>query len=91
MPLSITELYRARETAAGLLDDLGLEAYLFEVEPGTTEWEIRVECATEEGWEMLRFGVPFVDLVRSGDSDHQRHRLLDDWRHRTAGCKLRRL
>lgn len=33
MTLSITELARAREASAALLDELGLDAYLFESNP----------------------------------------------------------
>lgn len=49
MRLSEKELNEARDTVQTLLEQLGLAAYLFEVEPRTDHWEVRVECAPDSG------------------------------------------
>ena len=42
MPLSTMELAEARQAVADLLEQAGLDAYLFEVEPRQTQWELRL-------------------------------------------------
>ena len=66
MTLGLTELARAREAVAAALEALGLEAFLFEVEPreGDT-WVLRVECAVAEGWERVEVPVPRAALLEA--------------------------
>jgi hypothetical protein len=47
MDLSEKALTQARDTVASLLEQLGLGAYLFEVEPRADHWEVRVECTPD--------------------------------------------
>jgi hypothetical protein len=91
MTLSIAELARARETTAELLDEMGLDAYLFEVEPRDEQWELKVECAVEEegAWESFALSVPKEILLASRDDALIRQRLLAEWRGRLSACKLR--
>lgn len=91
MSLSIAELARARETTAELLDELGLEAYLFEVEAFGDQWELKVDCVVDAGnaWESTTLSIPREILLASGDAAIHR-RLLADWRGRLGACKLRK-
>lgn len=91
MTISITELARAREASAALLDELGLDAYLFEVEPRDELWELKVECAvTAEGaWESITLPVAKEMLLASQDDASIRQRILAEWRGRLIACKLR--
>lgn len=88
MPLSSAELIQAREAAAELLEELGLDAYLFEIEPRDGQWELRVECAIEEGWETVVLPVPKALLLTGRDDAAARQQLLTDWRERLAACKV---
>lgn len=47
MNLTGKNLAEAKETVGNLLEQLGLSAYLFEVEPHENFWEVRVECAID--------------------------------------------
>lgn len=86
MPLSMNELARAREVAGAILEELGLDAYMFEVEPGDRQWEIRVECAVQGGWEVVRLRAAKEYLLR-GDEDAVAHQvLLDTWREALSAC-----
>lgn len=91
MTLSIVELARARETTAELLDELGLDAYLFEFEPRDDQWELKLDCAVEEegAWESITLQVPKEMLLTSHDDASVRRRLLAEWRGRLAACKMR--
>jgi len=90
MSLSILELARAREITAELLDELGLDAYLFEIEPHDDQWELKVDCAVETAgaWESTTLSVPKEILLASRDAAIHR-RLLAEWRGRLGACRLR--
>ena len=89
MPLAITELSKARDTVAAMLEELRLEAYLFEVEPKDDTWEVKIECAMEQGWETVTLSVDKELLLASMDERHGRERLLREWQARLAACKIR--
>ncbi len=91
MTLSITELDQARVATAALLDELGLDAYLFEVEPRDGQWELKVECALEivGAWESIALQVPKEMLLTSQDDAAIHQRILAEWRGRFVACKLR--
>lgn len=82
MELSEKELTEARETVAGLLDQLGLTTYLFEVEPRADHWEVRVECAPDSGWQSSVLKVEENWLEACRNDAGARDKLLDTWRKR---------
>ncbi len=87
MLLAINEIACAREAVTGLLEELGLDAYLFEIEPYDTRWELKVECAIVEGWKTTDLHVPKKILQDSLDDTAIHKRLLEEWRHSLAACK----
>jgi hypothetical protein len=89
MPLSINELAQIRQTVTGILDELQLDAYLFEVEPQEGQWEIKVECAIAEGWETVRLTAKKEYLQRGSDDAVIHELLLDEWREALSACKLK--
>ena len=89
MPLAITELSKAREAVAALLEALELETYLFGVEPDGEEWQVKVECAIEDGWETVTLAVEKETLLASLDDRDVRQRLLDELKARLGACKIR--
>ena len=90
MTLSIIELAKARDTIAELLDELRLDAYLFEIEPRDEQWELKVDCAVaaDGAWESITLLVPKEMLLLSRDDAAIRQRMLTEWRGRLAACKL---
>jgi hypothetical protein len=90
MTLSIIELAKVRDTTAALLDQLRLDAYLFEIEPRDEQWELKVDCvvAADGSWESVAFLVPKEMLLLSRDDAATRRRMLAEWRGRLAACKL---
>lgn len=90
MKQSITELAEIREVVAKLLDELQLEAYLFEVEPKEDLWELNVECAIHEGWETVKLKAN-KDYFQHGADDAVFHQLLlDEWREALSACKVKK-
>jgi hypothetical protein len=86
MDWSGTDLKRATETAGTLLEEFGLEAYLFAIEPRDAEWELKLECAVKEGWQMVALPVDVEVLLASRTHDDVRARLLRSWSARITSC-----
>jgi hypothetical protein len=91
MALSMIDLAQARGVIIGLLDEIGLEAYLFEIEPKNAQWELKLECAMEaqEGWESITVEVSRDILLSSRNDPAARERLARLLREKLADCKLR--
>jgi hypothetical protein len=89
MSVSIDELTQARDVVYSILDELQLDAYIFEVEPHNEQWEIIIECAVAEGWERVRLFALREHLLHGVDDAVIHQSLLDNWRESLAACKLR--
>jgi hypothetical protein len=89
MSVSIDELTQARDVVNSILDELKLDAYIFEVEPRNEQWEIIIECAVTEGWGRVRLSASREHLLHGIDDPVIHQSLLDDWRGRLTACKLR--
>jgi hypothetical protein len=85
MQTSQKELIDARDTVQSLLEQLGLKTYLFEVEPRTDHWEVRVECAPDSGWQSSVLNVDEEWLTACRIDKGARDRLLEEWRRRLQG------
>lgn len=90
MSLSMMELAQAREITGGLLNELGLETYLFEIEPGEDYWQVRLECALKPdgGWETTILPVTKDILLASRGNATVHENILDIWRKQLTACKL---
>jgi hypothetical protein len=80
MELSEKALTQARDTVQTLLEQLGVKAYLFEVEPRTDHWEVRIECAPDSGWQSSIFNVDDDWLSACRTDTAARSALLAEWR-----------
>lgn len=89
MPLSPFDLARAKDAVESLLAEVDLEAFLFAVEYTRSGWELRMECATEAGWQtetiLLGEHLPGADEADAS----LRIRILTLLRERLAACKRR--
>jgi len=87
MQWSTAEVAEVRELIGALLEALGLDAYLFEVEPLDDAWELRLECAPGDGWQSFRLPLEAGRLRAARTDRAQRERLLGELDRRLAGCK----
>ena len=76
MSVSLLQLAQARELLTELLDELGLAAYRFEVEPHETAWRILVECEVDGGWRSVSLDAPLESLAGSQNGHALRRTLL---------------
>ncbi|MBI3896874.1 MAG: hypothetical protein HY308_01100 [Gammaproteobacteria bacterium] len=87
--LTTLNLAQAKEATGMLLDQLGLPAYLFEVEPCEgAHWQVRVDCAADDGWQSLTIPVDVKRLLDSATNPRARAQMLADWA-RTLGVYRR--
>ncbi|HKJ71375.1 MAG TPA: hypothetical protein VKA55_06445 [Gammaproteobacteria bacterium] len=87
MAVSGDELRRAREAAEDLLEEMGLAAYLYELEPAEEGWLVRVECAVSDGWQSAELPVAREQLLAVGEDSRVRADLLTDWGGELAACR----
>jgi len=82
MPLSAADLEGATQATYALLEELGLRAYRFAIEPRDAAWEVKLECAVDDAWEALTLQVDKGLLLASRDDDAARARVVTEWRDR---------
>lgn len=86
MVLSMLELANMREIVRDLLDQLQLEAYLFEVQPKDQNWEIRVDCGINDQWQSVVFEVDGDHLSACKEAGQPREELLAAWLKHLGAC-----
>jgi len=84
---SATEIAAARETISALLEELGLAAYVFAIEPREDRWELKVECDIANAWETVTVPVAVQALLASRTDADVRKRLLQEWDAKLAACR----
>ena len=87
MTTSTAQLAMIREYVSGLLDELGLDAYLFEIEPRDGVWELKVECAIAQGWYNVTIMLEAHELQASGDNEQIKQSLLNELNKKLRDCK----
>jgi hypothetical protein len=86
MTVSTVDLANAREIVHELLEQLRLEAYLFEVEPRALNWKIRVDCGINGQWQSLVLEVDPGQLSASREDGAARAALLSAWSNQLHEC-----
>ena len=91
MPISTLDLAKARESANTILEELQLDAFIYEVEPRDDVWELTIQCAcdVDGGWETITLQVPKRMLLDSFDDNKAKQHLFEYWKKMLADCKLR--
>ncbi len=80
-------LAQARDTVDALLRQLLLDAYLFEVEPRNDHWQVRIDCATDGGWQSFDVELAGDELAACAGDAAARAALLERWRARLSACR----
>ena len=93
MSLSTLDLAKARESANTILEELQLDAFIYEVKPRDDVWELTIECACEVdgGWETITLQVPKRMLLDSFENDKVKQQLFEYCKKILADCKLREI
>lgn len=84
---SESDLARARLAVEALIEEMGVTAHLFAVEPRAGVWAIVMECATETGWQRAHLQAG-PELLAAGRGDAQaKAALLAQWQPHLTACK----
>lgn len=73
------DIRSARLAIEQVLDELGLDAYLYTVEPKESGWSLRVECPADGGWKEVTMPVDRDELRTSLNDASVRQRLRRAW------------
>ncbi len=90
MKFTTEELVKAREAANAILEELGLDAYIFGVEPHDDgHYALKVECAceTDGGWASITLTVPKKKMLTGFDDPTVKSHLFEYWNKKLAACK----
>jgi hypothetical protein len=85
--LRSSELIEARLLIGEILDELHIDAYLFEIEPREGHWELKVECAIDEGWGSYRVVLEEALLQQGGKDAATHERLQQQCRQSLNECR----
>lgn len=69
-----------------MIDELGLRAFVYTLEPKDAGWELHVECAMEQGWQRVNLPVDVGDLLASLDHPDARGKLRAAWEPHFLAC-----
>ena len=86
MAWSVRSFIEAREATERLLTDLGLENYLFDVEPSGDGWDIHLECEARQGWKVMRLKLAEQQLENALHDEARRSQLIATLRERFSDC-----
>ena len=78
--ITTRELAQAKDAASVLLDELGLSAYVFEVEPRNGPWQVRIDYAAGGVWQSLTLPVDAAELNAVFTDNAARRMLIERWR-----------
>ena len=84
MALSASHIVGAREAAQYVLEEVGLDNYLFTVDPREAGWELRIEHPVSGGWQTVTLPIDRELLLASRTDRGARRLLAQRWRERIA-------
>ena len=83
--ITTRNLAQAKDAAGSLLEQIGLQTYVFEVEPHETgDWHLRIDCAADDGWRSLVIPINVERLLASSANSLIRTEILHDWTNAIA-------
>lgn len=83
------DMLQTRAVVERVLDELGLTAFLFTLEPKEAGWQLTVECASDGGWQTVTLPVDAAELRAGVHDPAARDRLRAAWTNRLSGCARR--
>src|SRR5512147_50417 len=83
------DIRSAREAAERMLEELGLDAFVYTVEAKEGGWDLRIDCATDEGWQTAELAVDPAELAASLADARLREALRSRWAAHLGACVKR--
>jgi len=86
LPPLAQDIRNAHAAAEGLLGELCVRAFAYTVEQKDGRWTLRVECATDGGWQVSTFAVDPAELGASLRDPAVRAKLRAAWLQHLGAC-----
>jgi hypothetical protein len=86
MTPSAPEIRNAREAVERILDELGMSAFVYTVEPKERGWVLSIDCAADGGWQTVALPVNPAELGASLDAAAVRDKLRAEWEPHLRAC-----
>ncbi|MDA8107203.1 MAG: hypothetical protein M0015_01060 [Betaproteobacteria bacterium] len=83
------EIRNAHAAAESILGELLARAFAYTVEQKDGRWTLRVECATDGGWQVTTLPVNPAELAASLRDSGVREKLSAAWRPHLQACAAR--
>lgn len=83
------DIRNARDAVERLLEAMGLNAFTYTVEQKIHGWTLRVECATDAGWQEATLHVDPHELIASMTDAGVRAQLRTNWEPHLRACAKR--
>lgn len=87
MATTSSDFIQARLLIDRILEELEIDAYLFEIEPQDGQWELKVECAVDEGWGTYRIALDGQQLHAGFNGESARKALQEQCRQSLGACR----
>lgn len=84
------DIRNAREAVETILDELGIRAFVFTVEPKESGWVLSIDCALDDGWQSVALPVDAAELGASLTDPAVRETLRAQWAPHLRACAKRR-
>ena len=79
MTYQVKDIRNARMAVEGVLDGIGLRAYVYTVQPRERGWTLCLEYPVHQGWRQATLHVDPGELRASLDDARVRRRLCSAW------------
>ena len=89
MPALASDIRNAREAVVRILDELGMRAFVYTVEPKEHGWVLSIDCAVDGGWQTAALPVDATELRASLDDASVRDKLRAEWEPHLRACTKR--
>jgi hypothetical protein len=84
--ISTQELRSTQQAVEGLLEELGVRAFLYTIDQKDAGWTLNIECAVDGGWQTKVLPLDPHALAASLRDPELRARLREDWQSRLRSC-----
>ncbi len=88
MTTTSSDFIQARLLIDEILDELGIDAYLFEIEPHDGQWQLKVECAVDEGWGSFSVALDETKVYAGFNGDTARNEIKEQCRQSLIACRI---
>ena len=86
MEITVNDVAQARDIVSDLLTELNVKASFFDIEPVDAQWELHIECESNNDWKMIRLPLAKKNLLDCASDLTARTNMLNKLRTALSSC-----